>query len=32
MALGAITALRSRGLQVPDDVQVAGFDDIPTLR
>ena len=32
MALGAMTALRSRGLRVPDDVQVAGFDDIPTLR
>lgn len=32
MALGAITAMRSLGLRVPDDVQVAGFDDIPTLR
>lgn len=32
MAQGAITALRSRGLSVPADVQVAGFDDIPTLR
>ncbi|WP_082357807.1 LacI family DNA-binding transcriptional regulator [Arthrobacter alpinus] len=32
MALGAMTALRSRGLRVPEDVQVAGFDDIPTLR
>lgn len=32
MALGAMTALRSRGLRVPQDVQVAGFDDIPTLR
>ncbi len=32
MALGAMTALRSRGLSIPDDVQVAGFDDIPTLR
>jgi LacI family transcriptional regulator len=32
MALGAITAIRSIGLSVPDDVQVAGFDDIPTLR
>ena len=32
MALGAITGLRSLGLHVPDDVQVAGFDDIPTLR
>ena len=32
MALGAITAVRSAGLSVPHDVQVAGFDDIPTLR
>ncbi len=32
MALGAITAMRSLGLSVPRDVQVAGFDDIPTLR
>jgi LacI family transcriptional regulator len=32
MALGAITAIRSMGLSVPHDVQVAGFDDIPTLR
>ncbi len=32
MALGAMTALRSRGLRIPHDVQVAGFDDIPTLR
>ena len=32
MALGAITAIRSVGLSVPRDVQVAGFDDIPTLK
>jgi LacI family transcriptional regulator len=32
MALGAITGLRELGLSVPDDVQVAGFDDIPPLR
>lgn len=32
MAQGAITAMRSLGLSVPADVQVAGFDDIPTLR
>ena len=31
MALGAIAGLRSLGLSVPGDVQVAGFDDIPTL-
>ncbi|WP_427015447.1 LacI family DNA-binding transcriptional regulator [Pseudarthrobacter sp. P1] len=32
MALGAMTAMRSLGLRVPQDVQIAGFDDIPTLR
>lgn len=32
MAQGAITAIRSLGLSVPQHVQVAGFDDIPTLR
>jgi len=32
MALGAMVALREAGLHVPTDVQVAGFDDIPTLR
>jgi LacI family transcriptional regulator len=32
MALGAMTALREAGLSVPRDAQVAGFDDIPTLR
>jgi LacI family transcriptional regulator len=29
MALGAIRALRERGLCVPKDVSVVGFDDIP---
>ena len=29
MAIGALSALRSRGLHVPDNVAVAGFDDIP---
>ena len=29
MAIGALEALRGSGLQVPDDVAVAGFDDVP---
>ncbi|MFA9444615.1 LacI family DNA-binding transcriptional regulator [Egicoccus sp. AB-alg6-2] len=32
MAVGAMAALRESGLSVPDDVAVAGFDDIETLR
>ncbi|MGB7505090.1 MAG: LacI family DNA-binding transcriptional regulator [Mycobacterium sp.] len=32
MAIGAIAAWRGLGLQVPRDVCIAGFDDIPTLR
>ena len=32
MAVGAIAAFRARGITVPDDVAVAGFDDIATLR
>ena len=32
MALGAMTAMRELGISVPDEVQIAGFDDIPTLR
>ncbi len=32
MAIGAIAAWRELGLSVPDDVGIAGFDDIPTLR
>lgn len=32
MALGALRAARERGLDVPGDVSVAGFDDIPTAR
>lgn len=29
MALGAIRAIRERGLRVPEDISVVGFDDIP---
>ena len=32
MALGAIACVRERGLRVPEDVSVTGFDDIPTAR
>jgi LacI family transcriptional regulator len=32
MAIGALQALRSAGLAVPEDVVVAGFDDIPLAR
>jgi LacI family transcriptional regulator, repressor for deo operon, udp, cdd, tsx, nupC, and nupG len=31
MALGAIRAARARGLQVPQDVSVVGYDDSPML-
>ncbi|WP_154794645.1 LacI family DNA-binding transcriptional regulator [Occultella kanbiaonis] len=31
MALGAIRAVRSRGLSVPEDVSVVGYDDSPLM-
>ncbi|MFE0704378.1 LacI family DNA-binding transcriptional regulator [Streptomyces sp. NPDC058872] len=30
VALGVCAALRERGLSIPDDVSVAGFDDLPS--
>jgi LacI family transcriptional regulator len=32
MAVGAMAAFRDHGLRVPEDVSIAGFDDIKTLR
>ncbi|TVZ37300.1 LacI family transcriptional regulator [Alteromonadaceae bacterium 2753L.S.0a.02] len=32
MAIGAIQALKSRGLRIPEDVSVTGFDDISYAR
>ncbi len=32
MAIGAISALREENVRVPDDIAVAGFDDIPIAR
>src|SRR5690606_7469220 len=32
MAFGAYEALRQRGLRIPDDVTVVGFDDLPEAR
>ncbi|MFB9467087.1 substrate-binding domain-containing protein [Streptomyces cinereospinus] len=31
-AFGASTALRERGLRIPEDIGVAGFDDVPVTR
>jgi LacI family transcriptional regulator len=32
MAIGALQALRERGVRVPEDLSVVGFDDIPIVR
>jgi LacI family transcriptional regulator len=32
MAIGALSALREAGIRVPEDMSVAGFDDIPLAR
>lgn len=32
MAIGALSALREAGIRVPDEMAVAGFDDIPLAR
>lgn len=32
MALGALRAIRARGLSVPGDVSIVGFDDLPESR
>jgi LacI family transcriptional regulator len=32
MAVGAMAALRERGISVPGDLSIAGFDDIDTLK
>jgi LacI family transcriptional regulator len=32
MAIGALSALRESGVRVPDEMSVAGFDDIPLAR
>ncbi|OQO89350.1 LacI family transcriptional regulator [Saccharomonospora piscinae] len=32
MAIGALTAMREAGISVPDEVSLAGFDDIPVVR
>jgi LacI family transcriptional regulator len=32
MAVGALAAFREQGVRVPEDISLAGFDDIPLVR
>ena len=32
MAIGVLCALKERGIRVPEDISLAGFDDIPMIR
>jgi LacI family transcriptional regulator len=32
LALGAMEAARNAGLAIPDDIAIAGFDDIPVAK
>ena len=32
LAIGAMVSARSAGLSVPDDIAIAGFDDIPAAK
>ncbi len=32
MAIGALSAIRKKGLRVPEDISVCGFDDIPVAQ
>lgn len=32
MALGVMDALKSRGIRVPEDMRIVGFDDVPSAR